>query len=213
MTTTEQYAAAHGISARRVRTLASQGAIPAHRRGKTWVIDSEDRPARAAAPRSMGTAMRAHMIRALRAQSLDGLTGPDRVRVAKHLGQLRRADNPADLLRAWFRDQVPAGFTPGEVIVRQAHERRDDRVVALVRKPRRKFAITGDRLARVIADERAIHQWTVGDLAALADVEARDIIDLEKGKPGVRIGSTRAALRALGVQPLALPPVTVRPTP
>jgi hypothetical protein len=208
MTTTEEYADEHGISPRRVRALAAAGRIPAHRVGTAWVIEDGARHEASHAPRPMGARMRQLLLRALRDQSLVGLTGPDRIRVARHLGALRAADEPAALLRAWFRDDVPTGWTPGELIVRQAHEGRDDRVAALVRRPRRTFASTPERLARAIVDERSIRQLSRDELAVRAGVAADVVADLERGRPGVGIGATRSVLRALDVEPLALPPVT-----
>lgn len=153
--------------------------------------------------------MRRQLIEALRNQSLVGLTGPDRLRVARHLRQLRDSDNPADLLRAWFRGEVPSGWSPGELIVRQAQEGLDDRVSALVNKSRRKFTSSSGRLARVVSDERAIQGLSVAELARRAEVSVDVISALERARPGVRVGETRRILRALDVTPLALPPVTV----
>ncbi|MBM7474566.1 hypothetical protein [Curtobacterium herbarum] len=76
------------------------------------------------APRPMGVKMRALLLRALRDQSVVGLTGADRIRVARHLAALRTAEDPASLLRAWFRGDVPTGWSPGELMVSQAHEGR-----------------------------------------------------------------------------------------
>ena len=206
--TTEEYANEHGISPRRVRALAAAGRIPAQRIGTSWVIEAGARHEPSHAPRPMGGKMRALLIRALRDQSLVGLTGPDRIRVARHLAALRTSDEPASLLRAWFRDDVPTGWSPGELIVRQAHEGRDDRVTALVRRPRRTFASTPERLARAVTDERTIRQLSRAELAARADVAADVVADLERGRPGVGVGAIRSVLRALDVEPLALPPVT-----
>jgi hypothetical protein len=208
MVTTEEYANEHGISPRRVRALAAAGRIPAQRVGTSWAIEpgAQHEPFRA--PRPMGGKMRALLLRALRDQSLVGLTGPDRIRVARHLAALRAADDPASLLRAWFRDDVPTGWSPGELIVRQAHEGRDDRVTALVRRPRRTFGSTPERLARAIIDERMIRQLSRVELAACAGVTPDVVADLERGRPGVGLGATRSVLRALDVEPLALPPVT-----
>ena len=208
MTTTQQYATEHGLSVRRVRALAAAGRLPAHRSGTTWVIEDGARHEPSRAPRPMAAPMRQRLLSALRDQSLIGLTGPDRVRVARHLSALRTSEEPAALLRAWFRDEVPTGWTPGELMVRQAHEYRDSRVAALVRRPRRTFASTPDRLARSVADERAIQHLTRLELAVLADVEPVVVTDLERGRPGVALGATRRVLRALDVEPLALPPVT-----
>jgi hypothetical protein len=207
MVTTEEYANEHGISPRRVRALAAAGRIPAQRVGASWAIESGARYEPSRAPRPMGGKMRALLLVALRDQSLVGLTGPDRIRVVRHLAALRAADEPAALLRAWFRDDVPTGWSPGELMVRQAHEGRDDRVAVLVRRRRRTFASTPERLARAIIDERMIRQLSRVELAARAGVTPDVVADLERGHPGVGLGATRSVLRALDVEPLALPPV------
>ncbi|GAA1494553.1 helix-turn-helix domain-containing protein [Curtobacterium herbarum] len=63
-------------------------------------------------------------------------------------------------------------------------------------------------MARAIIDERLIRQLSRVELAACAGVTPDVVADLERGRPGVGLYAIRSVLRALDVEPLALPPVT-----
>jgi hypothetical protein len=209
MLTASEYAAQNGISARRARKLAESGAISARRHGRMWVIEEAARQEVAGA-RPMGEQMRRAVMSALGDQELAGLTGPVRARAAAHLRQLRESENPAALLRAWFRGgQPPTGFAHGAVVVRDALDGRDERVREYLRRPKRKFLYSYSKLAGVVRAERSISGLTRAGLAQAAGLSPAVVAAIESGKPAA-IPDIRRALRALHVEPLALPPVHVK---
>ena len=99
------YAAKNGLSVRRVQAQAASGALPARRVAGRWLID-ESLEHRAVARRPLGARMQKAL--SARLEDLDdGLTPTEKVRLVRHLDDLRSADDPADLIWAWFRPRQP----------------------------------------------------------------------------------------------------------
>jgi len=70
---------------------------------------------------------------------------------------------------------------------------------------KRKFIDTTARLAAVVRDERTAKGLTQAELATRAKVGRRFVLDLEAGHPRAELSKTLDVLRALDVQPLAVP--------
>lgn len=158
----------------------------------------------------MSPRTRGLFLHALSDTTVEGLVGSDRVRIAHYLAQVRNADEPAALLRAWFRGAAaPVSHTLGEVLVRAAMRGEDDQVAARVRRARRRFLNSPARLARVVSDERAIHGLTRAELAERADTSEGDVRSIESGRPVSSLPTVLRIVRALDVQPLALPTASV----
>ncbi|WP_157485805.1 MULTISPECIES: hypothetical protein [unclassified Frigoribacterium] len=99
------YAAKNGLSVRRVQAQAACGALPARRVAGRWLID-DSLEHRAVARRPLGLRMQRAL--SARLDDLDdGLTPTERVRLTRHLDELRSAADPADLIWAWFRPRRP----------------------------------------------------------------------------------------------------------
>jgi hypothetical protein len=99
------YAAKNGLSVRRVQAQAASGALPARRVAGRWLID-ESLEHRAVARRPLGVRMQKAL--SARLDGLDdGLTPTERLRLARHLDELRSDADPADLIWAWFRPRRP----------------------------------------------------------------------------------------------------------
>lgn len=211
VTTTADYAAEHGISQRRARALAQQGRIPARRVGRAWTLDEGAAISPVGGTRPMSPRTRSMFVRALSDQSVEGLTGSDRRRIAGYLNRLRRAEHPAALLRAWFRGAAaPDGFTLGALLVRAAMQGDDGIVAERLARPHRRFLNSPARLARVVIDERAIHGFTRAELAARAGITEQDVKAVESGKPVDTLLTVLQVVNTLEVQPLALPTAAVR---
>lgn len=210
MVTIAEYATAHGISPRRARTLAQQGRVPARRIGRAWVLDDDATTSPVTGTRPMSPRTRVMFLRALSDQSVRGLTGSDRRRIAGYLNRLRQAEHPAALLRAWFRGAVtPSGFSLGEMLVRAAMDGDDDIVSERLARPQRRFLNSPDRLARVVADERAIHGFTRAELAARAGTTEHDVKAVESGEAVDSLVTVLQVVNALDVHPLAVPTAAV----
>lgn len=99
------YASRNGLSLRRVQAQAARGALPARRVAGRWLIDDslEHRPV---ARRALAPRMRAGLAARLE-DDRDDLTPTERVRLDKHVDELRTAERPADLIWAWFRPRPP----------------------------------------------------------------------------------------------------------
>lgn len=70
---------------------------------------------------------------------------------------------------------------------------------------KRRYIDTTERLASVVREERTAKGLTQAELAARAKVGRRFILDLEAGHPRAELAKTLDVLRALEVQPLAVP--------
>jgi len=209
--TISEYAAQHGISPRRARTLAQQGRLPAQRVGRAWSLDDEAVTTPALSTRPMSERTRQLFLTALSDQTVRHLAGSDRRRIAAYLGRLRVSAEPAALLRAWFRGaNVPTGFTLGELLIRTALEHQDDIVAERLARPQRRYLNSPQRLARVVADERAIHGLSRAELAARAGTTRGDIVAIETGGQVDTLLTLLRVVNALDVHPLALPTGAVR---
>lgn len=211
VTTISEYAAQHGISPRRARALAQQGRLPARRVGRAWVLDEGVATTPAVSTRPMSERTRRLFLRALSDQTLREVTGSDRRRIAAYLGRLRASDRPAALIRAWFRGaHLPTGFTLGVLLVRAALEHQDDVVAERLARPQRRYLNSPERLARVVADERAIHGLSRAQLADRAGTTPGDVAAVEAGRPVDTMLTVLRVVNALDVRPLALPTGAVR---
>lgn len=203
------YADLAGLSPRRVRALARAGALPAHKVGGRWVVDVP-RPIRRAGRRPLSKASRRALAGALHSKSLDGLSGQLRARTAERLRLLRTAAEPAELLVDWWAGEAPTHLDGGSNLVVHAIAGNSARVWEVLHRPRRAYLRYPSALARVVRDERAVHGLTRADLAERAGVD-RDLVGLiERAATVSDLGGTRKILRALDIEPTALPPMGIR---
>jgi hypothetical protein len=196
-------AAELGVSPRRVRALIDAGRVAAHKSGRGWVVTDLGGERRRGRPLSEGS--RAMLTAALRARTLRGLAGHDRARTASRIGQLRASSDPAGLLAAWWGGQAPQGAGFGENLVRRAVAGDDGYVREAVRQHHREYLRDRGDLAEVVSSERAIRGWTRSQLAEAAAVPVAVVEDIERARALTGPGGVRRVLRALEVEPTALP--------
>ncbi|WP_336086554.1 helix-turn-helix domain-containing protein [Nocardia sp. SSK8] len=204
-----EYAELAGVSPRRVRVLARSGAIPAEKVGGRWVITAPQ-PVRRARRRPLSYSSQRALARALHSRSLNGLTGQMRARTAERLRLLRTVQDPAELLVDWWAGQPPPELDGGSNLVVHAIAGNSDRVWDVLHRPRQEYLRYPSTLARVVRDERAIQALTRTDLADLAGVDARLVADIERATTLRDLVGVRKVLRALNVEPTALPAMELR---
>ena len=203
----KEYAKAKSISERGVRKLIERGRIPASRKpgSKAWVIEDSSPTRHVRSRRSLAPRSQAALIHFFRTNTLAGLDSKTRDRTAQRIRLLRSSDAPAALLADWFDGSPPVGLNAGSNLVAHAVAGNDVRVrQALARKHAAYLRERAD-LAQRVRDERAIRGLTRFDLAAAADVELPVLSAIEHGKPVASIVAVRRVLRALDIEPAAIP--------
>ncbi|MFD4356095.1 hypothetical protein ACFWPX_26340 [Nocardia sp. NPDC058518] len=203
------YAELAGVSPRRVRALARAGAVPARKVGGRWVVDAP-RPVRRAARRPLSEASQRALVRALHARSLGELTGQARARTAERLRLLRTVDDPAELLVDWWAGRPPIQLDGGSNLVVHAIAGNKARVWEVLHRPRQEYLRYPSTLARVVRDERAIQGLARSDLAERAGVDRALVVAIERAESVGDLIGLRKVLRALGVEPTALPAMDLR---
>lgn len=205
----EEYAEAAGVSPRRARAMAQAGIIRAHRGpGRRWIID--EAPLHRRTRRPLSPSSQQALVRALHTNTLDGLSGQLRARTAERLRLLRTADEPADLLFDWWGGIAPHHLDGGSNLVMHAIEGNRDRVYEVLHRPHEEYLRNPKKLARTVRDERAIQGLTRNDLAELAGVRPQFIASIERSELLNDIIGLRNVLRAIAVEPTALPPMDLR---
>ncbi|QJU52547.1 excisionase family DNA-binding protein [Herbiconiux sp. KACC 21604] len=193
-------AAQLGVSPRRVRALIADGRIRAHRVGVGWEIEglAPSKERRALSVRSW-----LMLGRAVRSRALVGLSGHDRMRTAERIRRLRESDRPSRLLADWRPADAPAELYLDSLTAR-ANRADDDYIrAALQRGP--EYLRSRVDLAEVVASERAIRGESREELAERASVSARLVKSIESSQPLTSPGEVRRVLRALDIEPTALP--------
>ncbi|KAB1640988.1 helix-turn-helix domain-containing protein [Gulosibacter chungangensis] len=201
----EEAAAELNVSSRRVRALIAEGRIPAHREGNAWIIESLTAPKtrRSLSPRSWQ-----QLARALKLRALEGLVGQERSRTAARIKALREAKHPSQLLLDWRPKDAPRDLYM-DSLVAYAELGHDDYLKLSVKRPPEYLRDSQD-LAQVVAAERAIQGATRKSLAEAADVPISLVRDIETGKPLTSLGGLRRVLKALEIEPRALPKMVLK---
>ncbi|MFE6920581.1 helix-turn-helix domain-containing protein [Nocardia sp. NPDC057663] len=203
-----EYAELAGVSPRRVRALARAGAVPAYKVGRRWVVAAP--PGRRAVRRPLSEASQHALVRALHTTSLEGLSGQLRARTAERLRSLRTVEDPAELLVDWWAGRPPTHLDGGSNLVVHAIAGNKERVREVLHRPRQRYLRYPSTLARVVRDERAIQGLTRSDLAERAGVDRNLVVTIERAMPVRDLAGLRKVLRALGVEPTALPAMDLR---
>ena len=200
-----EYAKESGVSPRRVRALAESGRLHAYKIGGRWEIKEAAAPRHEHPGHPLSDESRRALAGALHQRTLEGLTGQTRARTAKRIRELREADDPAALLIAWWGSQEPSGISYGANLVAHALEGRGDYVRELIRERRREYLRTWPALAATVSAERAIAGVSRAELAERAGVDVRDVASIEKARHLPSVSAIRRVLRAIGVEPTAIP--------
>lgn len=194
-----------GVTPRRVRALIDKGELPAHKVGSRWVVDSL--PSARRQRRPLSSRSRSHLERALRAWSLAGLDGQERIRTAKRLLELQTAANPASILLDWWGGTAEATDAFMRNLLERALRGDADGVRATLRRSHPAYLATLERLSDRVSTERLIKGYSREALADLAKVSVETLAAIEAGRPTTSPGPSRRVLRALDVSPTALPPM------
>ncbi|CAN5314701.1 hypothetical protein BH09ACT6_BH09ACT6_02430 [soil metagenome] len=193
-----------GVSPRRVRALIASGRLTAHKSGSEWVIPRLDagprRRRRPLSPRS-----RELLARSLHDRTLHGLTGQDRARTAARLRELRTSDDPGQLLIEWWGGVAPDAFGFAENLVQHAVAGNRYYVAETLRRRPREYLRRREDLADVVSGERAILGMSRQQLADSAGVLVELVRSIEAGEPVNSPAAIRRILRAVNVEPTALP--------
>lgn len=193
-----------GVTPRRVRAMIADGRLRAHRDGSTWVIDelAPVKTRRSLSPRSWE-----HLARALKHRTLDELTGHDRSRTAERIRRLRAAEHPSRLIADWRPPAARHDAFMESLAARAANG--DDAYLAEMFRRRPEYLRDPRDLAEVVRSEREIQGLSRSQLAAAAEVPVSIVADLERRRPLTSPGSVRSVLAVLGVEPTALPEMSL----
>lgn len=203
-----EYAAARGITERRVRALIRNGAVPAVKRGRAWSIESGT-PTAASSRRPLSASSRRDLLNALMRRSISDLSGQSRARTAERIRMLRGSDDPARLLSEWWGGVAPTVVDGGTSLVASAVFGDDERVRSIVRRHVHEYLRSPRDLADKVLSERTIRGLSANDLALRAGVSVPVIRSLEAATP-TDLRGMRQVLRELDVEPIALPDIEVR---
>ncbi len=207
----QEAARALGVSPRRVRALIAAGRIPAVRAGREWRVH-ELEPTRSRRPLSPRS--RDILAHALHFRSLRGLTGQDRARTAARIRELRASQHPGRLLVDWWGGRPDGRDAYVSSLIARALAGDEDGVREAVRRRVPEYLARADALADRVATERAVQGMTRERLATVAAVPVTSVADVESSRPGTPPAQIRRILRALGVEPVALPvPTASSPAP
>ncbi|MFD3707640.1 helix-turn-helix domain-containing protein [Nocardia sp. NPDC058658] len=204
-----EYAELAGVSPRRVRALAAGGSLAARKMEGRWVID-EDPPGRHAVRRPLSEVSQHALARVLHTKSLTGLSGQVRARTAQRLRLLRSAQDPAQLLVDWWGGRPPTHLDGGSNLVVHAIAGNAARVREVLHRPRREYLRCPATLAQVVRDERVIQGMTRSELAERAGVDRELVADIERVARLNDLVGLRKILRALHIEPTALPAMDLR---
>lgn len=189
-----------GVSPRRVRAMAAQGRVPAHKEGAVWVIEElVNRKTR----RALSVNSWQNLSRSLKQRSLAGLSGQERARTAARIKALRTAPHPSSLLIDWRPAQAPADVFLDSLVAYA--ERNDDYYLKHAMERPEEYLRSSQDLAEIVSSERAIRGMSRSQLASAAAVSARFVRDIESALPLVSPGQVRRVLGALGIEATALP--------
>ena len=200
----KEFARERGISERRVRALIANGSVRATKRGRGWEIDSDSARTPAPSRRPLSAESRKALSTAIQKRSIDSLEGQLRARTAKRVRALREAEDPATLLAEWWGNSAPAIIDATSSMVARAIAGDHDSVRDQFRRNPTRYLRRPEDLAAAVLSERTIRGLSVQALAVNADLAPRQVRRIEQADPD-SVGSIRRVLRALDIEPTALP--------
>lgn len=197
------YAQRRGVTPRRVRALIYSGAIPAKKVGRAWQIDSEVWQPRQRRPLSL--ASQEALGFALHNRNFKGLKGQERARTAQRMRMLRESEDPAQLLIDWWGGEKPRHLNAGTNLVLHAQKNHRDYVRKYLKARPSEYLRSRSDLAAVVSSERAIRGIAQEALAQLAEVSLPTLRSIERGRPVDSVSAVRKVLRAVDIEPTAIP--------
>ena len=203
----KEYAKANSISERGVRKLIERGRVQATRNpgSKAWVIEDSSGTRQARSRRPLATHSQEALIQFFRTNNFAALDPKTKQRTAQRIRYLRGADEPSAILADWFAGQSPVGLNAGSNLVAHAVAGHDDRVRLVLHRKHAEYLRERVDLAQRVRDERAIRGLTRAQLGAAADVDLPILSSIERGKSVASVAAVRRVLRALDIEPSAIP--------
>lgn len=194
-----------GVSPRRVRVMAAEGRIPAHREGSSWVIEGLTLPKQR---RALSARSWKHLANALKYRNLEGLSGQERARTATRIQRLRNSEHPSRLLTDWRPPNAPRDVFMESLVAHAEHN--DDSYLKRALGRPAEYLYSNQELAHVVLAERAIRGESRSGLAAAAGVPETLVRDIESARPLASPGQVRRVLRALEIEPTGLPNMVLK---
>jgi hypothetical protein len=142
---------------------------------------------------------------ALHYRSLGQLTGRLRTQTAQRIRALRESEDPASLLTNWWSGREPTELNGGTNLVQHAIYGNADYVREWIRDRPTEYLRYRARLAEIVSSERTIQGLSRPELAARADVTVAQIDTHERALPYESLAPLRRILRALRIEPSAIP--------
>ncbi|MEA9984111.1 MULTISPECIES: helix-turn-helix domain-containing protein [Subtercola] len=201
----DEYATAAAITPRRVRALITRGALPATKVGRGWVIDGPVQ--RPSGRRPLSPTSQDALTNALHRRGLRGLTGQLRARTATRIRELRASTDPSTLLVDWWGGKAPAQVNGRTNLVMHAFRQNNEFITKRVNHRPSEYLRDPADLADVVSTERSIRGLSRKELADLARVDSSFVFALEQGREITSLGDLRRVLRAIDVEPSALPSI------
>ena len=192
-----------GVSPRRVRALIATGRVAARKVSGRW--DVTDLGSGARRRRPLSARSRRLLARALHTRSLRGLTGQERARTAARVRELRASPDAARLLVEWWGAAAPGSTGLAANLVEHALAGNWDYVTETLRRRPHEYLRRRENLADVVATERTIRGLTRRQLAESAGVRPEEVRSVERAEPVRSPATIRRILRAVDVEPTALP--------
>ncbi|HMS77469.1 helix-turn-helix domain-containing protein [Gordonia sp. (in: high G+C Gram-positive bacteria)] len=198
-----------GVSPRRVRALIAAGRVNAAKVGTSWQVETLPDGRRHRRPLSVRS--RRMLVHALHYRTLTGLSGTDRSRTAARIRALRTADDPSALLADWWggAPDHDGGLFETHLIA-NAVAGNTEYIRYSVSQHHYEYLRDPDDLADVVATERTIRGWSVRRLADSADIDPAAVRLIERAEQAP-LSAVRRTLRALDIEPTALPDLRIAP--
>lgn len=173
------FAELRGISPQRVRQLAAAGRIDARRDGRAWVIE-HDTPHAPPERRPLSKSSQTDLLAYLGDRNLDvAPAGYRRQRLAQRVRELRRATNPAEVLRQYFANAEPERGPAGRAIVRAAKRGLDSDVQEALALNSKVALTTPKAISTAARDARMIQGLSRQEVASQAGVEMKTYNGIE----------------------------------
>lgn len=196
-----------GVSPRRVRALIGAGRLAAERHGRDWEVEASSVTALDGrrGRRPLSARSRDLLAQALHQRSLGGLAGQERARTAARIRQLRTAEDPAGLLIQWWGGRPGRAINFGTNLVDHALSGNNAYVKTALARTRYEYLRKPADLADIVNSERTIAGLSRVELAERAQLPVETIRLIENARPVGSPGAIRKVLRALDIEPTALP--------
>lgn len=204
------FATREGMSVQRAAKLAREGRIPAVKEGRSWVL-ADDATLKRHTRRPLSEQSATDFITFLNTGTLDHVTGDRKRRTAQRVNQYWNAENPAELLREWFRG-ISLTETRGGAAIIDAARKGLDALVSEVRNNKGSWILSGrEQIRRRVSDYMAIQNLRAPEIAEGTGVPISTVETLARRghSPTGNLDANRV-VRALGIHAVRVDAVSGR---